>query len=177
MGKVSAPKSASNRGSRLRAPEPIQEGYDHSTFNSGRPILDDWLRKRAPQSEGLSARTFVVCDGQTVVGYYCIATGGIIRADAAKKAQRNMPDPIPVIILGRLAVDERYQGQGIGGGLLKDAIRRVINVSREVGVRAILVHALDDEAREFYLKYGFLPCPVDPRTLILPLETAEAVLR
>jgi predicted N-acetyltransferase YhbS len=163
-------------GPRLGAPELLGDKHDRTNFNSGKAILDDWLRRRAGPSDGLSARTFVVCDGARVVGYYCLSAGGIIRADALKKLQRNMPDPLPVIILGRLAVDAKYQGQRIGPGLLKDAILRVINISREVGVRGILVHALDDDAAAFYDKYRFLPCPVDPRTMILPIETAISAI-
>jgi len=104
-----------------------------------------------------------------------LATGGILRADAPKRLQRNAPDPLPVVIIGRLAVDQGWRKQGIGGGLLKDAIQRAMQVSRMVGVRGILVHALDDDAVAFYGKYGFLSCPVDPRTMILPLGTAMAV--
>lgn len=130
------------------------------------------------KAEGLSARTFVVCDAGTVVGYYSLTMGGIIRAGLPNaRLRKNLPDPVPVAIIGRLAVDSRYRGQRIGAGLLKDALLRSINVSREIGCRAVLVHALSESAVAFYRKYGFLQCAIDPRTMVLPIETAIKGLR
>jgi GNAT superfamily N-acetyltransferase len=108
-----------------------------------------------------------------VVGYYCLATGAIVRAEAPKSLQRNMPDPIPIIVLGRLAVDQRYQGHGFGKALLRDAILRVIQAADIVGVKAILAHAISEEARRFYIAHGFLESPLDPMTLCLPVGTAR----
>lgn len=177
MGKVTA-EPIRQGGSRLRAPEPIKGDHDVSTFACGRPILDDWLRRKARQFEGFSARTFVVCEGQQVAGYYCLSTGAVVRTDLpTAKLKKNQPDHVPVVIIGRFGVDREYQGRGIGAGMLKDAISRALNISREVGFRALLVHALDEEAAAFYRRYGFLASPVHPRTMILPLETAMAVFR
>jgi GNAT superfamily N-acetyltransferase len=177
VGQV-VPESAKSGGPRLRAPEPIQQKHDCSSFRCGKPILDDWFRRKARQSEGLSARTFVVCEGQTVVGFYSISGGAILRdALPTAKLRKNQPEHVPVVIVARLGVDQAHRRKGIGSGLLKDAILRAINISRQVGFRAVLVHALDDEAVEFYRKYGFIASPVHPRTMILPLETAMAVFR
>lgn len=169
MGEIVGPGSPT-----LRPPVPIEEDHDYSTFSSGKTILDEWLTSKAYRSEGRSARTFVVCDGRKVVGYYSLATGEIVRGRLpTAKMRQNLPDPVPVIILARLAVDLRRQRQGIGAGLLKDAIERALALHREVGFRGLLVHALDDEAVAFYAKYDFVPCAtIDQRTLILPIETA-----
>lgn len=111
----------------------------------------------------------MVCDGSAVVGYYALAAGSVTHAEAASKVKRNMPDPIPAIVLGRLAVHKNWMGQGIGAGLLKDAILRSIRSSEEIGVRVMLCHAIDEEAKKFYLKHGFLASPVNDMTVMLPL--------
>jgi len=177
MGKVIG-EPLKEGSSHLRAPELLQDSHDYSSFASGKTILDDWLRRKAYKANGLSARTFVVCDGRKVVGYYSLHTGGIVRDSLpTAKLRRNIPASVPVVIIGRLAVDHRYKGKGIGGGLLRDAILRALTVNREIGFRAILVHALDDEAVSFYSKYEFVPCAVDPRTMLLPIETAIKVFQ
>ena len=177
MGEVTAERLKLG-GSQLRAPELIQDDHDISLFDSGKPILDDWLRQKAYKADGRSARTFVVCDGRQVVGYYSLNTGGILRGYLpSAKLRQNLPEPVPVVIIGRLAVDRGYRSRGIGSGLLRDAILRALIVHREIGFRAILVHALDEEAVAFYAKYDFVPCAVDPRTMILPIEIALKVFR
>jgi len=131
------------------------------------------------KQEGRSARTYVVCSGSaglTVVGYYAIATGGIERSRAIRPLRRNMPDPLPVMVLGRLAVDKEFQKHGIGGGLLRDALRRTVQAAAMVGVAALIVHALDDDALAFYIKYGFVAFPQGSRTLFMPVQTIEAAL-
>lgn len=161
----------------LSPPEPIRPGHDLSSFACGRPVLDDWLRRRARASEAATARTYVVCHGARAVGSYCLAMGSIQRRDAPRKLKpHGTPDQIPVAIIGRLAVDAAFHGRGIGAGLLKDAILRAVQAAEIVGVRGVLVHALDAEAAAFYRRYGFIACPADPegRTLILPIETAKA---
>lgn len=160
----------------LSAPLPISAEYDCSQFDCGEQVLNDWLRRHALRSEGASARTYVVKDRGCVGGYYCLATGAIARASVPRKIRHGLPDPVPVMVLGRLAVDKRHQGRGMGGGLLKDALLRTIQVSEQVGVRALLVHALDDGAREFYVAYGFREFPLGSRTLFLPLESAVKAL-
>ncbi len=155
-------------------PQPIRAAHDLSRFDSGRPVLDDWLRERAAKNESLGAsRTYVVCDGALVVGYYCLASGSVERMRSPGKLRRNMPDPIPVIMLGRLAVDRTWQGAGLGSALLKDAILRTLKAANIVGMRALLVNALDERAAQFYRHNGFLEPPFDPLVLMLPLETAR----
>lgn len=165
-------------GSALSAPVRLEEEHDCEPFSCGESSLDEWLKRRARKGDRQdSARTFVVCDGGTrVVGYYSLSNGSITRDTAPRKLQRNMPDPLPVLVLGRLAVDHEYQGAGIGQALLRDAMLRALRVSREVGFVAILVHALTDEVKEYYLRRGFLESPIEPLTLCLPLETIRRAL-
>lgn len=163
---------------RLTAPAPIARAHDLAAFDSGKPVLDNWLKNFALRSEGKSARCYVVCEGNTVVAYHCIATGAIARDEAAPPSMRkNMPAHLPVMLIGRLAVDKRHQGRGLGAGLLKDALQRILRAATEVGARAVLVHAIDDEAAAFYKRYGFKPFPPDARTLFLGLEEIAAALR
>lgn len=161
----------------LTPPQPIQADHDFSQFDSGRPILDDWLRQRAIKNEGSGAsRTYVVCEGARVVGYYCLSNGSVESKQTPGKVRRNMPDPIPVMLMGRLAVDRSQQGKGIGRALLKDAILRTLKAADIAGMRALLVHALDEEAVKFYLHNGFLVSPIDTLVLMLPLDTARRAL-
>ncbi|HEY1077408.1 MAG TPA: GNAT family N-acetyltransferase [Fontimonas sp.] len=155
----------------LRPPEPLGTTDDVSGFSCGEPVLDEWLKRRAlvNQASGAS-RTFVVKfkDGK-VAGFYALAAGAVALAAATGNVRRNMPDPIPVLVLGRLAVDRRAAGLQLGAALLKDAVVRATVVAENAGVRALLVHALHQKARDFYLKYGFQPYPVDHLTLMLRL--------
>jgi GNAT superfamily N-acetyltransferase len=165
-------------GPSLTPPVPIDESHDTTSFNCGEETLGRWLRERALKAEGThSARTYVVCDGSTVVGYYCLSTGAVVRASAAKSLQRNMPAPLPVMVLGRLAIDQQYQGHGIGQALLRDAILRTLAVSGQVGVVALLAHALNEQAKQFYLRYEFIQSPLEPLTMMLPLRKAIQELR
>lgn len=154
----------------LTPPVPIVAAHDIASFDSGQEPLDAWLRQQALRGEGRGARTYVVCREQRVVGYYALAAGHVARARAPSSLSRNMPDPIPVFLLGRLAVDRSVQGQGLGRALLKDALRRSLGASREIGARSVLVHAIDDGAVSFYLQYGFKPFPSEPRTLFMPMD-------
>jgi GNAT superfamily N-acetyltransferase len=164
----------------ITAPELLTDQHNIQEFNCGKPSLDDWLKNTAlkGQDEG-GARTFVVTDTVTtrVVGYYCIASGSIEREQAPGKVRRNMPDPIPVILLGRLAVQSAYARQGLGRGMMKDCYLRVTKVSDVVGVRALLVHALDQESREYYLPQGFSESPLSPNALMLTVKDIRAHLR
>lgn len=161
----------------IQPPRPLQTSDDVSRFNSGQAALDDWLRERAAKS-GISgaARTFVVCEDGRVIGYYCLANGSVERRQTPGNVRRNMPDPIPVMILGRLAVDLEYQGKSVGRGLLRDAILRTLKAAGIAGIRALLVHALDDAAAGFYRSNGFVDSPVDPLILMLPLARARQAL-
>ena len=161
----------------LKPPQPLGPDHDLTKFACGRPSLDDWLRSRALKNQISGAsRSYVVCDNGEVVAYYCLATGAVESRQAPGKIRRNMPDPIPVMVLGRLAVDTRLQGQGVGKALLKDAILRTLQAAEIAGIRCLLVHALDDAAARFYRRNGFLDSPIDPLTLMLPLETARKAL-
>jgi predicted N-acetyltransferase YhbS len=133
--------------------------------------------RQARASEGRSARTYVVAAGRRVIGYYCLAAGSVTRADLPRASlRRNQPEQVPVIVLGRLAVDVDFAGCGIGKGLLKDALARSLSAAAGIGVRGILVHAIDHQAAGFYLKFQFLPFPTNELTLVLPLDTAAAAI-
>ena len=149
----------------LSPPLPIESEDDVSLFDCADDSLNDWLQERALRSEGTSARTYVVKDGRRVVGYYCLATGAVARSGLPRKIRHGLPDPVPVMVLGRLAVDKNHQRTGIGGGLLKDALRRTLQVSEQVGVRALLGHAIDEDAHAFYASYSFVEFPLASRTL------------
>lgn len=157
-------------------PAPINAEHDASGFSCGVDALDDWLKTVALKSEGRSARTYVVCEGNAVVAYYCLATGAVERGSAPGRVRRNAPDPVPVMVVGRLAVTERCKGQGIGSALLRDAVRRVLQASEIVGCAAIVVHAVDDAAAAFYGAHGFVAHPAGSRTLFLPLEALRRAL-
>lgn len=165
--------------SSLRPPEPIRPDHDLSRFESGEPSLDDWLRRRALQNESRgSSRTYVVCTkpGKRVVAYYCLAAGAVAHAGAPGRVRRNMPDPIPAMVIGRLAVDRNFQGRGLGRAMLRDAILRTIQAAGIAGVRAILVHAISESARRFYERCGFHASPIDPMTLMITVAEAEQAL-
>jgi GNAT superfamily N-acetyltransferase len=153
------------------APEPLQEEHETDHFNSGVSLLDDWLKRRARSNQANGAsRTYVVAEGRRVVGYYCLASGALGVVDAPGPIRRNMPDPIPMIILGRLAVDQSAQGSGLGAALLQDATIRAAEAAAIIGIRGILVHAISNEAKGFYEYYGFVPSPTMPMTLVLSLK-------
>ncbi|MBU6191453.1 MAG: GNAT family N-acetyltransferase [Betaproteobacteria bacterium] len=156
----------------LDAPAPLASAHEVEAFNCGVAVLDQWLKRRAliNQQSGAS-RTFVTADdAQRVMGYYALAAGAVAHRDASGAVRRNMPDPVPVMVLARLAVDTRLQGQKLGAALLQDAVQRCVLVAQHAGVRALLVHALDDRARGFYEYYGFGPSPTDAMTLMLRLR-------
>ena len=160
----------------VSAPAALAAVHVTDRFDCGKAPLNDWLRSQAAKSEGRGARTYVVCEGSGVIGYYALAAGAVERNTAPRNIARNMPDPIPVIVLGRLAVDRGFHGRGIGAGLLKDALKRALNAAREIGARAVVVHAIDDEAKGFYLQYKFKAFPTDPRTLFMPIDHIVAAL-
>jgi GNAT superfamily N-acetyltransferase len=156
----------------LVAPQPLASDHNCIDFSCGELVLDDWLKRRAliNQVSGAS-RTFVVADrDHRVWGYYAMAAGAVSHQLATGNIRRNMPDPVPVMVLGRLAVDRRAQGIKLGGSLLQDAVNRAINVAQNTGVRALLVHALNEPAKRFYEYYGFQASPVDPLVLMLRLN-------
>jgi GNAT superfamily N-acetyltransferase len=159
----------------LSAPVPLAPGHALDDFRSGVEPLDDWLKRRARHNEaGGGSRTFVLCAGQRVVGYYSLAAGSLLPNAATGQVRRNMPNPVPVILLGRLAVDQAWQGKGLGGDLLHDAVLRALSAGEVVGVRAMLVHAISAEAKAFYEKLGFHPSPIDPMMLMITLAEAKS---
>ena len=152
-------------------PAPLTAAHNVTAFESGESTLDYWLKHRALRNERRGAsRTYVVCDDHLVVAYYCLSTGSVSSELAPGRIRRNMPETIPVMVLGRLAVDLAWQRRSLGKALLRDAILRTIQVSEVVGVKALLVHALSDQAVRFYEANGFYPSPSNPRTLFLPLS-------
>ena len=160
----------------MSRPEPISEHHIIQHFDCGQPALNDWLKNRSLQSEAKSARTYVVCKETIVAGYYCLAAGGVLRDDVPRKIRHNLPTSVPVMVLGRLAVDAAYQGQKLGSSLLKDAMQRTMAASRVAGVRCLVVHSIDDESVPFYLQYGFVQFPEGSKTLFLPTENMERAL-
>lgn len=152
----------------ITAPELLTEKHILQPFDCGNEVLSDWLRRRAMRNQLLNAsRTFVIClkDTKRVVGYYSIATGSVSHADLGRSLRHNMPDPVPVVLLGRLAVDVGTQGHRFGKWLLNDAVRRVANLADQVGIKAIMVHAIDERARAFYEYFGFVQSPIAANTL------------
>jgi len=162
---------------RLSPPEKLSAEHDLAAFECGETILDEWLRRRALQNETSGAsRTYVVCAGKRVVGYYSVAVGAAAHESTPGRIKRNMPDPVPVMILGRLAVDKAFQGKGMGAGLLKDAVLRTGQAAQIAGIRALLVHAISDAAKRFYEGYGFIASPIDPMTVMITLAEAERII-
>lgn len=161
----------------LTAPQPLADHHQLDGFQSGVQSLDDWLKRRARANQASGAsRTFVVADEGHVVAYYALASGAVSPAAASGRFRRNMPDPIPVAVLGRLAVDHRHQGRGLGRALFRDGALRVLQAADAVGIRGILVHAISEEAKGFYLAIGFDPSPLDPMTLMVTLTDVRAGL-
>jgi len=159
-------------------PQPLTADHDISGFRCGDDSLDEWLRRYAltNQAPG-SARTFVTCLDHKAVGYYALASGAVSRAAAPARAAKAMPEPVPVLLLARLAFDQAQQGHGLGWRLLRDAILRTLQVAEHVGVRALPAHALNQSAADFYARYDFQPSPTDPLHMVLLLKDARALLR
>jgi GNAT superfamily N-acetyltransferase len=162
----------------ITAPEKLTPKHNIASFDSGVPPLDDWLKRRALSNQDSGAsRTYVACAGGRVVGYYALANGAVAHSEATGKVRRNMPEPIPVMVLGRLAIDKAYQGRRLGAALLRDAVLRTLQAAEIAGIRAILVHAISEDAKKFYERCGFSPSPVDPMTLMITIADAEKALR
>lgn len=161
----------------LQAPEPLAAHHVVDGFSSGEPSLDSWLQRRAKANQVSGAsRTFVVSDAGVVIAYYALASSAVSVSAAAGRFRRSMPDPIPVVVLGRLAVARSHQGRGIGRALVQDAARRVLNAADAIGIRGMIVHALSASAAEFYLRLGFDRSPLDPNTLMITLADLRASL-
>ena len=161
----------------LKPPAPLTADQALANFDSGELSLNEWLKKRALKNHTAGAsRCFVLCADADVIGYYSLSAGAISHVAVSKAMRRNMPNPLPVLLLGRLAVDKRYQNQGIGQALLRDAMMRAVNVSGDAGVFALLVHALSEQTKLFYLSRGFVESPLQPMTLFMTIETVRSIL-
>lgn len=161
----------------LSPPEPLSEAHHTDSFDSGESSLDDWLRRRARANQASGAsRTYAACDAARVIGYYALASGAIAHSGVPGRFRRNMPDPVPVVVLARLAVDRNYQGRGLGRALFRDAAQRVAQAANVIGIRGIVVHAISEEARRFYVALGFEPCAGQTMTLVVTLRDVVAGL-
>ena len=174
----------------LKAPERLEPHHLLESFDCGVPSLNDWLKRRARMNEREGAsRSYVISAGQEVVGYYCLAAGSVCCLDVPGRVRRNMPDPLPVMVIGRLAmltvetirkirlaIHREWQGQGLGRALLRDAALRTLSAAEVAGVRAILVHALSEEAKRFYIRWGFMESPTNPMTLVITLQDVKKSL-
>jgi GNAT superfamily N-acetyltransferase len=161
----------------LTAPEPLGAAHAISDFDSGVSSLDDWLKRRAMQNQVSGAsRTFVTCADGRVVGYYALASSAVMLAAAPGRFRRNMPNPIPVVVLARLAVDRSTQGKGLGRALFQDAANRVIRAAEAIGIRGLLVHALSEEAKAFYIALGLEVSPLEPMTLMVTITDLQRAM-
>lgn len=160
----------------VAAPEPLDAHHNVDSFVSGVESLDHWLKHRALKNQATGAsRTFVACEEEyRVLAYYALASSAITIDAAPGHFRRNMPDPIPVVVLGRLAVDKSQQGKGFGRALVRDAGQRVIQAADTIGIRGIIVHTLSADAKDFYERVGFDPSPLDPMMLMITLADLKA---
>ena len=157
-----------------QGPELLASSHDVDRFDCGNESLNQWLQRRARrnQREG-SSRTWVVTDGARVVGFYASATAVVVRTEATSRAARNQPNPLPAMLLGRLAVDRNHQGKGLAAALLKHFLLKALEVAELTGLRLVLVHAKDPQAAGFYRHYGFEPSPIDDLTLMLLIKDIQ----
>ena len=163
----------------LCGPEPLGLHHRLEGFDCGKPALNDWLLRQVRQAQGSgSAKTFVVADGDSVVGYFSLTVGQIDILEAPERIRKGMVQyPVPVVMLARLAVSQQDHGRGIGFGLLQDAIRRTMQIAEQAGIRAMLTHPIDDEAAKFYGKFGFIASPLRDQQLLLLLKDARRSVR
>ena len=154
--------------------EPLNVSHRLERFDSGNPAIDKWFRERSMQASlSNSAKTFVLIHDDSVIAFYSLTVGEIVNAEASARLKAGMSNlSIPVLLLARMAVRKDYQGQGLGKGLLRDAILRTFAISQNAGVRALTTHPVDDNARQFYLRFGFSENPHRPNELYLLLKDA-----
>ena len=157
------------------APSPIAKHHELGGFDSGVASLDDWLKRRARSNQASGAsRAFVVCEGTKVIAYYALASGSVAISAATGRFSRTTPAPIPIVVIGRLAIDRSQQRRGLGRALFRDAAFRILNAAEAIGIRGILVHAISDDAKAFYMALGFEPSPIEPMTLMVTLSDVRA---
>jgi predicted N-acetyltransferase YhbS len=158
-------------------PTPINENHILENFNCGEVELNKWLKEKAISNEGDASRTYVVAlDDKVVIAYYCLAYGSIAHEFAISKVKINMPNPIPAMLVGRLAVDSKWQGKGLGRGMLRDAVIRTLEASKVAGLKVLFVHAISPEAKAFYSKWGFSSSPVNSMMLMITVKEAQTAL-
>ncbi len=163
----------------LLPPTPLSLNHVLNDFNCGEASLDEWLKKRALKNQlSGTSRCFVLChqDNKNVIGYYSLSAGGISHKSVPKTMQRNMLNPLPILLLGRLAIDKNYHNQGLGSSLLRDAMIRTVSIASDAGVFAIFLHALSESAKQFYLSRGFVQSPLQSMTLMMTLKTIRSIL-
>lgn len=161
----------------IRPPEPLNALHAVTQFSCGVDSLDHWLRQRAMKNQANGAsRTFVACRGRRVVAYYALAAGAIGTNVASGPFRRNMPDPIPVVLLGRLAIEQTDQGQQLGRAMIRDAAERILRSARDIGIRGVITHALTPEAKSFYEQVGFDASPSNPLTLMISMSDLRAAI-
>ena len=159
----------------LSAPRLLNSSHRILHFDCGKPALNEWLVRHAGQAQlSGSARTFVVSDGDEIVGYYSLTVGQVDSIEAPMRIRKGMGQyPVPVVLLARLAVSLQHQGSGIDRGLLHDAVRRTLVIAEQAGIRALLAHPIDENASRFYLRFGFIPSPLREQQLLLLLKDAR----
>lgn len=157
----------------FEAPRPISPGDDFCSFSCGRDDLDKWLKTRALKNEGMASRTYVLCVDRRVAGFYSLAVGSVSHELVPGSIRRNMPEPIPVMLLARLGIDVNFQGRAIGAGLLRDALLRTAQAASIAGIRAVMVNAVDDQAASFYRHFGFRESPVNRLLLLLSMREIQ----
>ena len=161
----------------VAAPVLLDDHHQLDVFDCGVPALDDWLKRRARGNAASGAsHTYVATEGNVVVGYFALAAGAVDVTSTPGRFRRNMPDPIPIVVLGRLAVDRSQQGKGLGRALFRDAGLRVVQAAGIIGVRGVLVDAISDEAKAFYLALGMVVSPINPMVLMVTLADLRASL-
>jgi predicted N-acetyltransferase YhbS len=161
----------------LSAPVPLAEHHELDEFNCSEPSLSDWLKARArDNSKSGASNVFVCCEGNKVLAYYSLSASSVLHTEVPGKVKRNMPTPIPVVLLGRLAVDASLEGKGVGQSLFKDAAHRINQAADQIGVAAIIVHPISDKARAFWLKRGFADCPGEKKMMVVTMKDIRAVI-
>lgn len=161
------------------APRGISSEDRLDSFDCGKPPLNDYLREHALTNEGKTARTYVILSSAgEVAAYFSLATGSVLREKVPGKVRHGLPNPTPIMVLGRLAVDLRHERRGLGKAMLRQALLKTAEVSKIAGLRALIVHAIDDDALNFYVRQnvGFQIFPSGGKTLFLPVETILAAL-
>jgi predicted N-acetyltransferase YhbS len=159
----------------LGPPHALSNSHDLGDFDCGEATLNDWLFRRALANQLSGAtRTFVACEDNRIVAYYALAAGAVAALTTSGRFRRNMPEPIPVAVLARLAVDRAWSGRGLGRALVRDSARRVLEAAQSIGIRGVLVQAISDDAKDFYIRVGFSPSPLEPLTLMATLADLRA---